>query len=58
MDFKRRKDLEQIGADLESGKRISIFVLIDKFRHAFPDKSPEEVYAMAREAIAATNYIN
>jgi hypothetical protein len=50
--------LEKLSAELESGKRVSIFYLLDLFRRAFPDRPASEIHAMAKAALAATDYVN
>jgi hypothetical protein len=55
MDFKRREDLEQIGAEIESGRRIHFLELCELLQRAQPTKSFEEIH---REAFEMSPTIN
>jgi hypothetical protein len=48
--------LEQLGADIEAGRRASVFVLIDQLARALPNTPPREIAQMASAMLKTSDY--
>jgi hypothetical protein len=48
--------LEQLGRDIEEGRKISYLAMLAKLQYACPDASSEEIIRMAKEAFAVSDY--
>jgi hypothetical protein len=49
---------EQLGADLEAGRRVELLTLMGKLRYACPDKSDDELSRMIDQALSISDYIH